>query len=47
MTITCDDHIVLTARYPAKHFDLAIIAPLYGSAPAGGNWDIAIAPVED
>jgi len=34
LTITNEDNMVLMARYPDKHFDIAIIDPPYGSAGA-------------
>jgi site-specific DNA-methyltransferase (adenine-specific) len=30
LTITCEDNMELMARYPDKHFDLAIVDPPYG-----------------
>jgi site-specific DNA-methyltransferase (adenine-specific) len=30
MTLTCEDNMALMARYPNKHFELAIVDPPYG-----------------
>lgn len=41
LSVTCEDCMALMARYPDKHFDLAIVDPPYGigkwSAGAGAN----------
>jgi site-specific DNA-methyltransferase (adenine-specific) len=40
---TCEDCMALMARYPDKHFDLAIVDPPYGlgdALVAGGTWPV-------
>ena len=37
ITITNEDNMLLMARYPYKHFDLAIVDPPYGINMDGGN----------
>jgi site-specific DNA-methyltransferase (adenine-specific) len=37
VSATCEDCMALMARYPDKHFDLAIVDPPYGIGMAGGN----------
>ena len=37
LTITCEDNMQLMARYPDKHFDLAIVDPPYGINQNGGK----------
>jgi site-specific DNA-methyltransferase (adenine-specific) len=37
LTITNEDNMVMMARYPDKHFDLAIVDPPYGIEIA--EWD--------
>jgi site-specific DNA-methyltransferase (adenine-specific) len=37
LTITNEDNMALMARYPDKHFDLAIVDPPYGINMDGGN----------
>ena len=39
LIITNEDNIDLMARYPDKHFDLAIVDPPYGSAGNGREWE--------
>lgn len=34
---TCEDCMALMARYPDKHFDLAIVDPPYGIGEASGR----------
>lgn len=54
---TCEDCMALMARYPDKHFDLAIVDPPYGIdinssgrlghyGGKGKSWDAAIPPME-
>ena len=43
LQITCEDCMDLMARYPDKHFDLAIVDPPYGlgdALVAGGTWSV-------
>lgn len=59
LELSCEDCMVLMARYPDKHFDLAIVDPPYGLGSklvAGGTWSVKyqakgaewdIAPNED
>ncbi len=35
---TCEDCMALMARYPDKHFDLAIVDPPYGIGASKGTW---------
>lgn len=35
LNITCEDNMVLMARYPDKYFDLAIVDPPYGIGESG------------
>jgi site-specific DNA-methyltransferase (adenine-specific) len=37
LTITCEDCMDMMARYPDKHFDLAIVDPPYGIGEDGGD----------
>ena len=30
LTLTCEDNMALMARYPDKHFELAIVDPEFG-----------------
>ena len=55
LQITCEDCMALMARYPDKHFDLAIVDPPYGIGIAANPvrqahdrkpWDSAIPPME-
>ena len=38
LELSCDDCMVLMARYPDKHFDLAIVDPPYGIGEDGGKF---------
>lgn len=38
LTITHEDNMALMARYPDKHFDLAIVDPPYGSDNIQGGY---------
>lgn len=38
LTITNEDNMALMARYPDKHFDLAIVDPPYAVGKANGNF---------
>lgn len=43
LTLSCEDCMALMARYPDKHFDLAIVDPPYGlgnALVAGGTWSV-------
>ena len=44
MKITCEDNMDLMARYPDKHFDLAIVDPPYGinfaKTHTGNGWTV-------
>ena len=37
LTITNEDNMALMARYPDKHFDLAIVDPPYGIGAGFGS----------
>ena len=38
LELSCEDCMVLMARYPDKHFDLAIVDPPYGIGEDGGKF---------